>query len=85
MTGEAPDTDRTDRTLDEAGAGEPSAREPDISEQDRFFVNGRPLPFQAWVEAVMQPIAYREPAPPEPQPAPESPEVVWMSRRPADR
>ncbi len=56
---------------------------PDISEADRFFVNGRAMPFETWVEAVMSPIAPRAPAAAQPQPEPEAREIVWLSRRPA--
>lgn len=63
---------------------DPPEREADISESDRFLVNGKSMPFAAWVEAVMAPIGAREPVAPQPQPAPESPEVVWMSRRPVE-
>ena len=55
---------------------------PDISDADRFFVNGRAMPFETWVEAVMSPIAPREPAAAQPQPEPEAREIVWLSRRP---
>ena len=57
---------------------------PDLSEADRFFVNGKAMPFPAWVEAVMAPIAPRAPAEAEPQPEPAPPDVVWLSRRPAE-
>ena len=56
---------------------------PDISDADRFFVNGRAMPFETWVEDVMSPIAPREPAAAQPQPEPEAREIVWLSRRPA--
>ena len=72
----APPTGDADRPTDEVG--------PDLSDADRFFVNGKAMPFAAWVEAVMSPIAPREPAPPEAQPAPAEPEVVWLSRRPVE-
>ena len=57
---------------------------PDISDADRFFVNGRAMPFQTWVEAVMSPIAPREAAAAQPQPEPEAREIVWLSRRPVE-
>ena len=57
---------------------------PDMSEADRFFVNGRAMPFETWVEAVMSPIAPREPAAAQPQPEPEAREIVWLSRRPVE-
>jgi hypothetical protein len=59
-------------------------RDPEISEADRFFVNGRAMPFDEWVASVMEPIGPREPASAEPQPAPVPAEVVWMSRRPVE-
>ena len=57
---------------------------PDMSDADRFFVNGRAMPFETWVEAVMSPIAPREPAAAQPQPEPEAREIVWLSRRPVE-
>ena len=42
------------------------------------------MPFRTWVEAVMAPIAPRAPAEAEPQPEPAPPDVVWLSRRPAE-
>lgn len=62
----------------------PAERDPDISELDRFFVNGRAMPFADWVQSVMAPIPPREPEASRPQPAPEAADVVWMSRRPVD-
>ena len=57
---------------------------PDMSDADRFFVNGRVMPFETWVEDVMSPIAPREPAAAEPPPEPEAREIVWLSRRPVE-
>ena len=76
-TPEAADADAAD-----ADADDPVG--PDISEADRFFVNGRVMPFETWVEDVMSPIAPREPAAAEPQPEPEAREIVWLSRRPVE-
>lgn len=72
----APQAGDADRPTDAAG--------PDLAEADRFFVNGKALPFAAWVDDVMSPIAPREPVAPEAQPAPAEPEVVWLSRRPVE-
>jgi hypothetical protein len=72
----APPTGDADRPADPVG--------PDLAEEDRFFVNGKAMPFADWVEAIMSPIAPRAPAAPEAQPAPEAPEVVWLSRRPVE-
>ena len=57
---------------------------PDISDTDRFFVNGRAMPFETWVEDLMSPIAPREPEAAQPQPEPEAREIVWLSRRPVE-
>ena len=57
---------------------------PDLSDADRFFVNGRAMPFETWVEDVMSPIAPREPEAAQPQPEPEAREIVWLSRRPVE-
>ena len=62
----------------------PDEHGPDIAETDRFFVNGRAMPFEAWVDEVMTLIGERDPVEPQPQPTPESPEIVWMSRRPVE-
>lgn len=72
----APQDGDADRPTDGVG--------PDLAEADRFFVSGKAMPFATWVDAVMSPIAPRDPAPPEAQPAPEAPEVVWLSRRPVE-
>ncbi len=83
----------TPEAVDEDASADPDAADdqdvtdevgPDISEADRFFVNGRVMPFETWVEDVMSPIAPREPAAAEPQPEPEAREIVWLSRRPAE-
>lgn len=80
--------DRDAEQLDEAAVGPedrgPDDHGPEIAEADRFFVNGRALAFAAWVDEVMALIGERELVEPQPQPAPESPEVVWMSRRPVE-
>lgn len=73
-----------EQEVDRDQADAPEEREPEISDTDRFFVNGKAMPFDVWVEAVMAPIEPREPAEPQPQPAPEAPEVVWISRRPVE-
>lgn len=54
----------------------------DIAPNDRFSVNGRPLPFAEFVEACMRSFAAREPIEPEPQRQPQPWEVIWTSRRP---
>ena len=64
---------------------QPPERDPDMSENDRFFLNGKSMPFAAWAQAVMEAIEPREAIEPQPQPGPESPEVVWMARRPIER
>ena len=69
---------------DAADQDAPGDAGPDLSEADRFFVNGKAMPFPAWVEAVMAPVAPRAPAEAEPQPEPAPPDVVWLSRRPAE-
>ena len=74
--GAAPEAADEDAPDGEAG--------PDLSDADRFFVNGRAMPFETWVEAVMSPIAPREPAAAQPQPEPEAREIVWLSRRPVE-
>ena len=77
----------TPEAADEDAAADPDSDRrggPDISEADRFFVNGRVMPFETWVEDVMSPIAPREPAAAEPQPEPEAREIVWLSRRPVE-
>ncbi|PZC41660.1 MAG: hypothetical protein DK306_002516 [Chloroflexi bacterium] len=78
----APDRDGHD--LDATEERFADEREPDISDADRFTINGKPLPFADWVASVMGPIAPREPSAPQPQPAPAAREIVWMSRRPVE-
>ena len=72
----APPAGDADRPTDAVG--------PDLAETDRFFIKGKAMPFATWVDDVMSPVAPREPAPPEAQPAPAEPEVVWLSRRPVE-
>lgn len=83
MGGEAADEASAPPDAD-AEARFAAEREPDISETDRFFLNGKPLPFGEWVAATMSPIGPRDPVALEAQPAPADPAVVWMSRRPVE-
>ena len=78
------EADRGGRELDGAEERFGDEREANISEADRFTINGKPLPFAEWVASVMGPIAPREPPQPQPQPGPVAAEVVWMSRRPVE-
>ena len=83
-----PAHDSAGATPEDAAADQDAAADgeagPDMSEADRFFVNGRVMPFETWVEDVMSPIAPREPAAAQPQPEPEAREIVWLSRRPVE-
>ena len=56
--------------------------DPDRNEADRFSLNGKPLPFDEFVRAVMEGLPPREPVPAEPQPAPPPFPVAWAARRP---
>ena len=54
----------------------------DVSPDDHFFLNGRPLAFDLFVGESMHPIAPRDLIEPQPQPTPAPKDVIWASRRP---
>ena len=83
------DPETPDPVDDEPTDGEPDSESEldqptpvDISETDRFSINGRELTFAEFVQNTMDAIPSREPTEPESPPPPAEWNIIWAARRP---
>ena len=76
-------TDGDVANVDQDVIGDPDEVVPvDVSDTDRFAINGRDLPLADFIASTMSAIPEREPVDTEPPPSPQEWDIIWATRRP---